>query len=168
MKKIGSIQKIILLSGFIFIAWIVYEQFFVPEEARIMELFSKLEEGLEARKSRQVMPLISRQFRDNLGNGWKTVSDLLVVFNRISKSVMISMSRNRIDIKGDTAECEMNFAVKVSTQAQQVVAGEHNDEGSGMMIFDLKQEEGEWKIVGVTYPEDVEIWVKKMKAMISP
>ena len=168
MNKIGPIQKIILLSGFIFLAWIVYEQFFVPEEAKIMEMFFELEEGLEARKSRQVMPLLSRQFRDNLGNDWKAVSELLIVFNRISKSVMISISRSKIDIKENTAECEMKFAAKVSTQAQQVLAGEHNDEGSGMMILNLKKEEGDWKISGVTYPEDVEIWVKKMKRMMSP
>jgi hypothetical protein len=168
MKKIGSAHKIILLSGFIFIAWIGYEQFLVPEEAKIMEMFSKVEEGLEARRSRQVMPHISRQFRDNLGNDWKAASELLLVFNRITKSVMVSISRKNIDIEGDTAECEMNFAAKVLTQAQQVVAGEHNDEGTGMMIFNLKKEESDWKIVGVTYPEDVEIWVKKMKRMMSP
>jgi hypothetical protein len=165
MNRIGPIQKIILLSGFIFIAWIVYEQFFVPEETRIMEMFFELEEGLEARKSRQVTPLLSRQFRDNLGNDWQTVSELLLVFNRISKSVMISISRSKLDIKGDTAECEMNFAAKVSTQTQQVVAGENNDEGGGMMIFNLKKEDGDWKIVGVTYPADVE---KKMKRMMNP
>tara|TARA_B100001013_G_C24305503_1_gene322579 strand:- start:22 stop:510 length:489 start_codon:yes stop_codon:yes gene_type:complete len=160
---VSKSQEILLTAVAIFAAYLVYQRLSVSEEDRIMETFKTVESGLEQKQSSTVLSVISKDYEDSRNRRRTHIRDMLLMFSRAVRNVMVSIREGEIKIDGDKAEVELMVTVSLTIQSENPAL--QTEDGSNPVLVFLTREGGDWKVTSAEFPPRIEQWLQRMPRM---
>jgi hypothetical protein len=148
-----SFTTILIVSSLLFGAYLLVRHWLVSDEDRVKAVFARIEKALENRDASSCLDAVSPDYRDSAGRRRSDLRTTLVILFQMTEQVMATLTPRSVLIQSNRAEVELFVSIRIRYNRP---VGDAPEEGSEVVRVELRKEDGEWKVTGATYPEEVE------------